>query len=100
MSEGPATRRMPQRVGTLETVDPATIPPPSAQESCSPVLAVEHLSSHPAIHISWQDAKAYTAWLSRKTGAQYRLLTDNEWEVAARAGTTTAFYWGPQVGKN
>ncbi|MDE2593579.1 MAG: SUMF1/EgtB/PvdO family nonheme iron enzyme [Burkholderiales bacterium] len=55
---------------------------------------------HPVVNISWQDAKAYATWLSRKTGAQYRLLTDNEWEVAARAGTQTEYYWGPKAGKN
>jgi hypothetical protein len=55
---------------------------------------------HPVINVSWQDAKAYTKWLTRKTGAQYRLLTDNEWEVAARAGTATDYYWGAKVGKN
>ena len=54
----------------------------------------------PVINVSWQDAKAYTNWLSRKTGAQYRLLTDNEWEVAARAGASTDYYWGPKAGKN
>ena len=55
---------------------------------------------HPAINISWQDAKAYVTWLSHKTGVSYRLLTDNEWEYAARAGTSTAYYWGDKAGKN
>ncbi|MDE2075985.1 MAG: SUMF1/EgtB/PvdO family nonheme iron enzyme [Burkholderiales bacterium] len=54
----------------------------------------------PVINISWQDAKAYTVWLSRKTGVAYRLLTENEWEMSARAGTTTDYYWGAQTGKN
>ncbi len=52
----------------------------------------------PVINVSWDDAKAYVRWLSRKTGERYRLLSEAEWEYAARAGTRTSRYWGDDVG--
>jgi formylglycine-generating enzyme required for sulfatase activity len=53
----------------------------------------------PVINVSRDNATAYLAWLSRKTEKPYRLLTEAEWEYAARAGTTTAYYWGDDIGK-
>jgi formylglycine-generating enzyme required for sulfatase activity len=51
----------------------------------------------PVINVNWDVAKAYAAWLSRKTGKTYRLLSEAEREYATRAGTTTAFWWGPSI---
>ena len=54
--------------------------------------------NHPVVKVSAKDAEAYAAWLSVKTGKTgpdaYRLPSEAEWEYAARAGTTTACYWG------
>lgn len=54
----------------------------------------------PAIKISWHEAKAYVAWLSKKTDKPYRLLSEAEWEYVARAGTATARPWGEAVDRN
>jgi formylglycine-generating enzyme required for sulfatase activity len=48
----------------------------------------------PVINVSWDDAKQYVAWLSRITGKEYRLLSEAEWEYAARAGRQTGFSFG------
>jgi formylglycine-generating enzyme required for sulfatase activity len=50
--------------------------------------------SQPVINILWDDAQEYVIWLSRVTGRTYRLLSEAEREYVARAGTTTAYWWG------
>jgi formylglycine-generating enzyme required for sulfatase activity len=51
--------------------------------------------SHPVVCVTWDDAQDYTRWLSQRTGHKYRLLSEAEWEYAARAGSTTPYPWGP-----
>ncbi len=54
----------------------------------------------PVINVSWDDAEAYIAWLSKKTGKSYRLPSGAEYEYATRAGTQTAYPWGKAIGTN
>jgi formylglycine-generating enzyme required for sulfatase activity len=54
----------------------------------------------PVINVSWNDAKQYVAWLSSVTGKPYRLLTEAEFEYAARAGAAARYSRGDGLGEN
>jgi formylglycine-generating enzyme required for sulfatase activity len=54
-------------------------------------------SNRPVINVTWNDAKAYAGWLSKRTGRNYRLLSEAEREYVARAGTVTPFWWGSSI---
>ena len=60
----------------------------------------DHLgASYPSTGVSWNDAQSYVTWLSKLTGKSYRLLSEAEYEYAARAGSETAYPWGDDVGQ-
>jgi len=50
--------------------------------------------AQPLMNVTWENTREYLAWLKRKTGRDYRLLTEAEWEYVARAGSTTEYFWG------
>ncbi|HYG90231.1 MAG TPA: SUMF1/EgtB/PvdO family nonheme iron enzyme [Azospirillum sp.] len=52
----------------------------------------------PIYNVHWEDAQAYVKWLSQKTGQRYRLPSEAEWEYAARAGTSGAYWWSGEPG--
>ncbi len=56
--------------------------------------------NRPVMRVSWEDTQEYVAWLSEETGYEYRLLSESEWEYAARAGSRTAYSWGDEIGDN
>lgn len=55
---------------------------------------------HPVVNVSWEEATAYTRWLSRQTGKRYRLPSDAEWEYAARGSSVSRYWWGDEPGQD
>ena len=67
----------------------------------NPVDAGWGRGKRPVMYVSWDDiTKEYLPWLSHKTGKAYRLLSEAEWEYAARAGTTTRYAFGDKISKS
>lgn len=67
---------------------------------CSGYKGVGEYGKGPTTNVSWFDAQQYVTWLSEVSGKTYRLLSEAEYEYAARAGTTTAYPWGDDVKLN
>ena len=65
---------------------------------CADAIEDLSLGDYPISNINWEDAHTYIRWLNEKLEANYRLPTEEEWEYAARAGTTTDYYWGDSLG--
>ena len=56
--------------------------------------------NRPVINVSWDDIQGFIDWLNSKTGGNFRLPTEAEWEYASRAGSTTKYSWGNSIGSN
>jgi formylglycine-generating enzyme required for sulfatase activity len=87
----------------------AAAPAAAGQAAAAPGAAarppeyVDHgRGNRPVVGVSWYDVQAYIGWLNKKTGSDdtYRMLSEAEWEYAARAGTTTAYPWGDKLDHN
>lgn len=77
-------------------VQGTTIAPVSGSDWKNP--GFQQTDQSPAVCISRSDARAYTNWLTQQTGFRYRLPSEDEWEIAARAGRRTDYWWGNDFG--
>lgn len=71
----------------------------AANGDCAPQISLNTNDDRPAVNVTWADAQSYAAWLARITGKPYRLLSEAEYEYAARGGMTSRYPWGESAGK-
>ena len=55
---------------------------------------------NPVDNVSWKDARVFVSKLNSKTGKEYRLLSEAEWEYMARAGSTSKYPWGNGIDRS
>jgi len=69
------------------------------EQACKALKRPETSASdqQPRVGVSWEDTRQYVAWLKKKTGKHYRLLTESEWEYAGRGGMMTNYHWGDSL---
>jgi len=68
-----------------------------AADGCDDIPNGTHDPDEPMNNVSWLDAMRYVKWLARASGLPYRLPSEAEWEYAARAGSTTRYWWGDKL---
>jgi formylglycine-generating enzyme required for sulfatase activity len=75
-------------------------------DACVAVGGCDHVEDQgwgrgrmPVINVNWGEAQRYVAWLSKQTGKPYRMLSEAEWEYAARAGSEKVYPWGDEIGE-
>ena len=94
MGKYPITQKQWQIVAKWEQIEKELKPDPSRFKD--DYEGIDRWT-RPVEQVSWSDAKEFCARLSQKTGREYRLSTEAEWEYACRAGTTTPFHFGETI---